>query len=83
MIRIADGGMPWVLASFAGAFLFLGASFFTSGFVSIFLFILSVFFFLISCLLIVFFRDPERSIGRGIVAVADGKIREIITTTGC
>jgi len=78
MIRIADGGMPWVLASFAGAFLFLGTSFLTSGFVSIFLFILSVFFFLISCLLIVFFRDPERSIGHGIVAVADGKIREII-----
>jgi phosphatidylserine decarboxylase len=78
MIRIADGGMPWVLASFAGAFLFLGASFFTNDYVSIFLFIVSVFFFLISCLLIVFFRDPERSIGHGIVAVADGKIREII-----
>jgi phosphatidylserine decarboxylase len=45
--------------------------------VSIFLLIISVFFFLISCLLIVFFRDPERSIGGGIVAVADGNIREI------
>ncbi len=77
MIRIADGGMPWVLASFAFTFLFLGASFFLSGPVSIFLVFLSVFFFLISCLLIVFFRDPERSIGKGIVAVADGKIREI------
>jgi phosphatidylserine decarboxylase len=28
--------------------------------------------------LVVFFRDPERNIGTGIVAVADGKIREII-----
>ena len=82
MIRIADGGMPWVLASFAFTFLFLGASFFLSGLVSIFLGVLSVFFFLISCLLIVFFRDPERSIGQGIVAVADGKIREITTLTG-
>jgi phosphatidylserine decarboxylase len=36
-----------------------------------------VFFFLISCLLIIFFRDPERSIGHGIVAVADGKIQDV------
>jgi phosphatidylserine decarboxylase len=79
MIRIADGAMPWVLASFAFSFLFLGAFFLTSGAVSIFLFLVSVFFFLISCLLVVFFRDPERSIGDGIVAVADGKIREIMT----
>ena len=79
MIRIADGGLPWVLASFACTFLFLGTSFFTNGFLSVFLFLVSVFFFLISVLLIVFFRDPERSIGDGIVAVADGKIREIAT----
>jgi len=77
MIRIADGGMPWVLASFAFSFVFLGASFFFSDLGLIFLFLVSVFFFMISCLLIVFFRDPERSIGDGIVAVADGKIREI------
>ncbi len=77
MIRIADGGMPWLLASFAFSFLFLGAFFLTSAPVSIFLLVISVFFFLISCLLIVFFRDPERSIGSGIVAVADGNIREI------
>lgn len=77
MIRIADGGMPWVLASFAFSFVFLGASFFFSNLGLIFLFLVSVFFFMISCLLIVFFRDPERSIGDGIVAVADGKIREI------
>ena len=75
MIRIADGGMPWVLASFAFTFLFLGAFFLTSGAVSIFLFLVSVFFFLISCLLVVFFRAHERSIGVGIFAVADGKIR--------
>jgi phosphatidylserine decarboxylase len=40
--------------------------------------VVSMFFFLISCLLIVFFRDPERTIGHGVVAVADGKIREIL-----
>jgi phosphatidylserine decarboxylase len=78
MIRIADGGIPWILASFAFTFIFLGVSYFTGGLLFIFFFTFSVFFFLISCLLIVFFRDPERLIGQGIVAVADGKIREII-----
>ena len=77
MIRIAEGGMPWVLAGFAVTFLLLGASFFTDDVVSIVLLLVSVLFFVISCLLIVFFRDPDRQIGSGIVAVADGKIREI------
>jgi phosphatidylserine decarboxylase len=77
MIRIAEGGMPWVLASFACTFLVLGSSFFIDGIGAVLLFVISVLFFLISCLLIVFFRDPERGIGPGIVAVADGKIREI------
>jgi len=44
----------------------------------IFFFIFAVLFFVCSCLLIVFFRDPDRTIGHGVVAVADGKIREII-----
>jgi phosphatidylserine decarboxylase len=78
MIRIADGGMPWILASFAVTFLFVGASFFITDLPLIFCVTLSVFFFLVSCLLIVFFRDPERATGHGIVAVADGRIREIL-----
>jgi phosphatidylserine decarboxylase len=78
MIRIANGGMPWALASFALTFLLLGASFLMDYPLSMFLFVVAVFFLVISCLLIVFFRDPERPIGGGIVAVADGKIREII-----
>jgi len=77
MIRIADGGMSWILASFAFTFIFLGVSYFTGGLLFLSFFTFSVFSFLISCLLIVFFRDPERSIGHGIVAVADGKIRDI------
>jgi phosphatidylserine decarboxylase len=56
---------------------FIITSFFSTGFLLIFLGVVSVFFFLLSCLLIVFFRDPERTIGHGVVAVADGKIREI------
>jgi phosphatidylserine decarboxylase len=77
MIRIARGGWPWVLTSFTLTFLLLGACFFTNSWLSLFLLLLSVFFFLISCVLVVFFRDPERTIGEGVVAVADGKIREI------
>jgi phosphatidylserine decarboxylase len=79
MMRIADGGFSWILASFALTLVFIGVSFFSAGFLLIFLAVVSMFFLLISCLLIVFFRDPERSIGRGVVAVADGKIREITT----
>lgn len=77
MIRIAEGGMPWVLAGFAVTFLVLGASFFTNDLVFVVLIVVSVLFFVFSCLLIVFFRDPDRQIGEGIVAVADGIIREI------
>ena len=76
-MRIANGGMSWILTSFAITFILLGLSFFTTHVVMIFLFVLSMFFFLLSCLLIVFFRDPERTIGPGVVAVADGIIREI------
>jgi phosphatidylserine decarboxylase len=78
MMRIANGGFSWILASFSLAFLFIGGSFFATGLLLVFLGVVSVFFFLISCLLIVFFRDPTRAIGPGIVAVADGKIREIL-----
>jgi phosphatidylserine decarboxylase len=78
-MRIANGGFSWILASFALTFVFIGASFFSTGLLLILLGVVFMFFFLISCLLIVFFRDPERAIGHGVVAVADGKIREITT----
>ena len=78
-MRIANGGFSWILALFALTFVFIGASFFSTGLLLILLGVVSIFFFLISCLLIVFFRDPERAIGHGVVAVADGKIREITT----
>ncbi|HUT00152.1 MAG TPA: phosphatidylserine decarboxylase [Candidatus Thermoplasmatota archaeon] len=78
MIRIAKGGRPWVLPSFALTFLFAGACYFTTRLLFIFFCALSIFFFLVSCLLIVFFRDPERVNGSGIVAVADGKIRAVM-----
>jgi phosphatidylserine decarboxylase len=78
MMRIAKGGFSWIFASLALTFLFIAASFFLKGRVQIFFYIVIIFFFFVSCLLIVFFRDPERVIGHGVVAVADGKIREIV-----
>ena len=78
-MRIAEGGFSWVLGAFAVTFLLLGVSFYTTGLLMIVSFVFAVLFFLFSCLLIVFFRDPERKIGSGVVAVADGKIRGITT----
>lgn len=45
---------------------------------SIFIWFLFCFFMFCGIVFLVFFRDPDRTIGDGIVAVADGKITEII-----
>jgi len=76
-MNIARGGWSWILFSF-----FLTVIFFITNFlihslyqrISLLLFFL---FLLCTVILIIFFRDPERSVGHGLVAVADGKIREI------
>lgn len=78
MIHIAKGGLPWILGSFIITLFFLLFTYCTRDLLSMILLAFSLVFFLISCLLIVFFRDPHRSIGPGVVAVADGKIREIV-----
>ena len=78
MIRIANGGASWILASFVFTFICIGALFFMPDEWLIFLAVVSIFFIFLTCLFIVFFRDPERTIGTGVVAVADGKIREIL-----
>lgn len=78
-MRIANGGFPWILASFLVMFLLISGTYFATTSLRVIFAVLSMFFILISCLLVVFFRDPERSVGHGIVAVADGKIREVAT----
>ena len=77
-MKIAKGCNSWIYASFLPAVFFLGLSQTipesfrpVTFFVSFLLFLLTGFF-------LVFFRDPKRKTGRGIVACADGKIREII-----
>ena len=79
VMQIAKGGVYWILSAVLLFVLVSLSIFFIDGFFQkIFLFF-SVFFGLISILLIVFFRDPERKTGEGIVAVADGIIRDVDT----
>ncbi|HVQ00159.1 MAG TPA: phosphatidylserine decarboxylase [Candidatus Thermoplasmatota archaeon] len=78
MMRLAKGGGAWVLSSLvvtiALAFAYLIV---INGILQVLLIVLFVFFLLLTCLLFIFFRDPERFVGGGVVAVADGTIREI------
>jgi len=76
-MRVAKGGGSWVLSSLIITVVLLVCSVAFSNLIRILFVVLFIFFFLVSCLLLIFFRDPERPVGAGIVAVADGKIREI------
>ena len=77
-MKIAKGSKSWIYLSLISSLtLFLLSFVFYSyefnvifWFVGCILLVLTIFF-------IIFFRDPERKIGNGIVACADGKIREI------
>ncbi len=75
-MKIAKGGISWILLSMMFFILFGLTSFFITGTLQR----IFQFFCIISSLLVilflVFFRDPNRIIGDGIVAVADGIIRE-------
>ena len=77
-MKIAKGSNYWIMSSFIGGIIFfiffiffkeqvIGAIFF-------FFFIITI---LITIVLILFFRDPDRYIGKGIVSSADGIIREL------
>ena len=81
-MKLAKGSKSWILSSLLSGFVFfiLSLFLFTSD-VGYVLFLVSIFLFLLTVFFIMFFRDPERNIGKGIVAVADGKIREISELT--
>jgi len=78
-MKIARGSKSWILMPFfiMVVFCLLSVIFFQSIYGSIFL-LLSVFLLMLGFFFLVFFRDPDRKIGEDIVAVADGKIQEII-----
>ena len=58
MITIARGGMPWVLGSFAITFILFSFCFLFVGSILVFFSSVSLLSLLVSCLLVVFFRDP-------------------------
>ena len=76
-MKIAQGGSYWIITAVLLFVVVSLLSFFITGIVQRLLFFLSVILFLISILLIIFFRDPDRKTGNGIVAVADGIIRAV------
>ena len=77
-MKIAQGSRSWISSALAGAiiFIFLTIVINTAVLKSISLLISTVFF-MLTGFFIMFFRDPDRKISDGFVAVADGKIRQI------
>ncbi len=71
-MRIAKGCWSWVAPPMLGSVLFFVLCWFSLWFLVGFIPVICVLFFFL-----IFFRDPERIIGTGIVAPADGKIRDI------
>jgi phosphatidylserine decarboxylase len=77
-MKIAKDCKSWILSAFIPALIMLIISVMylqsSVGFVLLFV---SVLLFLLTGFFLVFFRDPQRKTAEGIVACADGKIREI------
>jgi len=79
-MKLAQGALSWVTTSLFMGFVFLFLFIIFNGFeTSIVFFFIGFIFFLLTLFFIIFFRDPEREVGEGVVACADGKIREIIS----
>ena len=77
-MKVAKGSTPWILSAFIAGIIFLILTLISNWPIPqvIFLFFTVVIFLKIG-ILFLFFRDPKRDIGKGIVACADGRIREI------
>jgi phosphatidylserine decarboxylase len=76
-MKLAEGSFSWIALPLAcGVCCNIAGIFFWEIAGSILLF-LAFIFYLLTGTFLVFFRDPSRTAGEGIVACADGKIREI------
>ena len=78
-MHIAKGGGLWIGVSVILTVLLLGFSLYFFGVLRILFLVFFILFILTTSLLLIFFRDPIRTSAPGFVAVADGKIREIVT----
>lgn len=76
-MKIAKGSKSSIILSFSLTAIFLVMALISQNEIRHSFLFSTIVFFLISLFLLLFFRDPEREIAGGIVAAADGKIREI------
>ena len=77
-MKIAKDTKSWIYLSLVSSLiLFLLSFVFISYESNIVLWFIGCILLLLAIFFIIFFRDPDRKIGKGIVACADGKIREI------
>jgi len=74
---IAQGSKSWILTTFIMSCLFLTLSVILTVNIGIILLFVSFLLFLLTGFFLLFFRDPERNIGIGTVAPADGRIRDV------
>ena len=72
-MRIAKGCFALVISPVFITFIFL----FLTIYINTLFLIVFILFFIITISFLIFFRDPHRKIGNGIVSPADGKIRDI------
>lgn len=71
-MRIAKGCWTWIISP-----LFLSILFFILSWYSLWFLMICIPIFCILVFFLFFFRDPERKIGDGVIAPADGKIRDL------
>ena len=76
-MRIASGGYSWIATASSLLILAGVGTFFLSDILQILGYFFIGFFLFALIVLLIFFRDPDRKVGDGIVAVADGLIQEI------
>jgi phosphatidylserine decarboxylase len=80
-MKIAKGAKSWIYFSLVSSLiLFLLSFVFYDYNFNVVLWFMGCILLLLAIFFIIFFRDPERKIGKGIVACADGKIRDISET---
>ncbi len=76
-MNIAQGAKNWILIPFLCAIISGILGLLLSSTLQMIMVLFCFLLFLLTGLFLIFFRDPHRKIGPGIVAVADGKIRSI------
>ena len=77
-MRVARGSTSWIFSTiFVGIIFFILYLIFLKETISFIFLVLSLIVFLKTICFIIFFRDPDREIGKGITSSADGKVREI------